>query len=44
MCKALFRRNTCCISRKNGAALQEKTRCLGMLTIFRLTLKKEVSL
>jgi hypothetical protein len=33
--KAFFRRNTLCIARKNGAQQAEKTRCLGVLTVFR---------
>ena len=28
-------RNTLCITRENGAQQAEKTRCLGMLTVFR---------
>ena len=30
-----FRRNTLCITRENGAQQAEKTRCLGVLTVFR---------
>ena len=33
--KPFFRRNTLCIARKNGAQQPEKTRCLGVLTVFR---------
>ena len=33
--KPFFRRNTLCIARENGAQQAEKTRCLGMLTVFR---------
>ncbi len=33
--KPFFRRNTLCITRENGAQQAEKTRCLGMLTVFR---------
>ncbi len=33
--KPFFRRNTLCIARKNGVQQAEKTRCLGMLTVFR---------
>ena len=36
--KPFFRRNTLCIARKNGAQQAEKTRCLGVLTVFRQTL------
>ena len=35
MLKPFFRRNTLCITRENGAQQAEKTRCLGMLTVFR---------
>ena len=37
--KPFFRRNTLCIARKNGAQQAEKTRCLGVLTVFRQTQK-----
>ena len=33
--KPFFRRNTLCIARKNGTQQAEKTRCLGVLTVFR---------
>ena len=33
--KPFFRRNTLCIARKNGAQQAEKTRCLGVLMVFR---------
>ena len=32
--KPFFRRNTLCIAGENGAQQAEKTRCLGMLTVF----------
>ena len=38
MCKPFLRRNTCCISRENGAAQGKKARCLGVLTAFRYAL------
>ena len=34
-CAPFFRGNTLCIARENGAQQAEKTRCLGMLTVFR---------
>ena len=34
-CAPFFRGNTLCIARENGAQQAEKTRCLGVLTVFR---------
>ena len=39
--KPFFCRNTLRIARKNGAQQVEKTRCLGVLTVFRWTLKEQ---
>jgi len=33
--KPFFCGNTLCIAKKNGAQQAEKTRCMGVLTVFR---------